>query len=73
MKVTVTIPPELADLVADALESGEYESVEQIVQDGLYLWVDLAASDVEEDDDEMLDDEALLAAMEARGGDAGRG
>jgi Arc/MetJ-type ribon-helix-helix transcriptional regulator len=67
MKATITIPKDLEELVQDALASGEYESLEQIVTDALWLWAD--AADAEPDEDALADedaDEALLAAFEAR-------
>jgi Arc/MetJ-type ribon-helix-helix transcriptional regulator len=67
MKATITIPKDLEDLVKEALESGEYDSLEQIVTDALWLWAD--AADAEPDEDALADedaDEALLAAFEAK-------
>ncbi len=69
MKATITIPKDLEDLVKEALDSGEYESLEQIVTDALWLWAD--AADAEPDEEAMADedaDAALLAAFEARKG-----
>jgi Arc/MetJ-type ribon-helix-helix transcriptional regulator len=67
MKATITIPKDLEDLVREALDSGEYESLEQIVTDALWLWAD--AADAEPDEDALADedaDEALIAAFEAK-------
>jgi Arc/MetJ-type ribon-helix-helix transcriptional regulator len=67
MKATITIPKDLEDVVKEALDSGEYESLEQIVTDALWLWAD--AADAEPDEEAMADedaDAALLAAFEAR-------
>lgn len=67
MKATITIPKDLEDLVREALDSGEYESLEQIVTDALWLWAD--AADGEPDEEALADeaaDEALLSAFEAK-------
>lgn len=55
MKVTVTIPPELEGLIQEALESGEFASVEDILADALTLWADVVTG---EDDDEDMEDDA---------------
>jgi Arc/MetJ-type ribon-helix-helix transcriptional regulator len=66
MKVTLTVPPELEGLVEDALQSGDYESLEQIALDGLWLWADAVETGAEAGEADAGEDEDLLAQMEAK-------
>ena len=70
MKITIEVPSELADLIREAVEGGDYESVEQVALDGLWLWAD-AVEGGDGDPAEGDADEDLLAAMEARAKDRG--
>lgn len=76
MKLTITIPKELEGFVQEALESGEYESAEQLLVDALTLLADAVESDAFADaadaHDEAAQDE-LLAAMQAKLDDEGGG
>lgn len=72
MKITIEVPAELADLIHEAVDSGSYESAQQVALDGLYLWADAVENgerEAEEEDEDV--DEDLLAAMESRGRERG--
>lgn len=66
MKVTLTVPPELEGLIEDALQSGDYESLEQIALDGLWLWADAVETGGEAGAEDASEEDDLLAAMEAK-------
>jgi Arc/MetJ-type ribon-helix-helix transcriptional regulator len=66
MKITVTVPPELEGLIEDALQSGDYVSLEQIALDGLWLWADAVETGGEAAQSDAADEDDLLAAMEAK-------
>jgi Arc/MetJ-type ribon-helix-helix transcriptional regulator len=66
MKITLTVPPELEGLIEDALQSGEYESLDQIALDALWIWADAVESGGDAGEADANDDEDLLAAMEAK-------
>jgi Arc/MetJ-type ribon-helix-helix transcriptional regulator len=66
MKVTLTVPPELEGLIEDALQSGEYDSLEQIARDALWLWADAVETGGEAGDADAAEDDDLLAQMEAK-------
>jgi Arc/MetJ-type ribon-helix-helix transcriptional regulator len=70
VRVTVAVPPELEGLIEDALQSGDYESAEQVVLDALWLWAEAVESAVEAGGDDE-EEENLLAAMEDRLKDRG--
>jgi Arc/MetJ-type ribon-helix-helix transcriptional regulator len=66
MKVTLTVPAELEELIEDALQSGDYKSVEDIALDGLWLWADAVESGADGDPTDAFDQDDLLAQMEAK-------
>jgi Arc/MetJ-type ribon-helix-helix transcriptional regulator len=66
MKITLTVPPELEGLIEDALQSGEYESLDQIARDALWIWADAVESGGDAGEVDASEDEDLLAAMEAK-------
>jgi Arc/MetJ-type ribon-helix-helix transcriptional regulator len=71
MKITIEVPTELADLIHEAVDSGSYESAQQVALDGLYLWADAVENGERDADEEDDVDEDLLAAMEQRGRERG--
>jgi Arc/MetJ-type ribon-helix-helix transcriptional regulator len=71
MKITISVPVELQGLIEDALQSGEYESAEQIALDGLWLWSDAVESDIGADDPDEAADADFAAAMQERLKDKG--
>ena len=66
MKVTLTVPAELEELIEDALQSGDYKSIEDIALDGLWLWADAVESGSDANAADAPDDDDLLAQMEAK-------
>ena len=71
MKVTVEIPKEYHALLEEALESGEYTSVEQILLDGLAVLSEAIESAEHLERVEQAEEEDLLGAMQARMKDDG--
>ena len=70
MKITIEVPAELADLIKEAVEGGDYESAEQIGLDGLWLWADAVETGADDEADPAADEDLLLA-MERRGRERG--
>ncbi|MBU6373263.1 MAG: hypothetical protein KJS97_11110 [Alphaproteobacteria bacterium] len=72
MKITIDVPAELADLIREAVEGGDYTNAEQVALDGLWLWADAVENGAGEDEDgDGSADEDLLAAMEQRARERG--
>jgi Arc/MetJ-type ribon-helix-helix transcriptional regulator len=72
MKITIEVPAELADLIKEAVEGGDYVSAEQIALDGLWLWADAVETGAYDDEEAgPAADEDLLLAMERRGRERG--
>jgi len=72
MKITIEVPEELADLINEAVEGGDYDSAQQVALDGLWLWADAVENGAALDEDAAVGaDEDLLAAMERRARERG--
>lgn len=73
MKITIDVPAELADLIREAVEGGDYTNAEQVALDGLWLWADAVENGgaAEDEDGDGAADEDLLAAMEQRARERG--